>query len=235
MKLVKTNAIQVKHVGAFLAWAKSRDLEATAVQEIPGDFRFVLTPGPGRDPVQLFASLHISEESVRIVGELAAHLAEGEVAFVYSLGNDAMWISWDGKARSCDLEQVYRLAGERLNARLKPTTDNDPAMRAPRRLVVAFGSEICEALEDHRPIDQDCKGSIQVVSFENDDEMGGFFTGIDLASGEDRCLVVADSVVGHLFFEALEKNPGLDYRTWYNHYLKQPDSFYLAFPPECAS
>lgn len=238
LKLVRSNPVMVKDIDAFLAWAQSRDLEALEVEDVDGDRRFVLVPGPGRDQERLFASLYISEESIAICSELAAHLAEDEVAFVYHLGNDATWITAKGHVNACDLETVYRLAGERLNGILKPrprTIEDPDPDDWPRQVVVAFGSEICEALEDHRPIGEKCGGYTKAITFQTEGEMEAFFTGVEFATGMLRYVVVADSLVGHLFFEAQETDRGLDYKDWYNQYLKSPDSFYLGFPPGYAS
>lgn len=209
--IARTHEFRVKDKEAFLAWAEYRLLE---VCELGGDQDpnlFALGAGPRIDSWR-----YGPERSGRYdyAQELAAHLAEGEVAVMFFAGGTATAIHWDGQLLQFEPEDLTRLAAERLREMLMP--------KQPAQAVVVFGEEMSRAVDHGEPLSDDLGGWATVVSYPTESQLQAYLDGVDDGVGYlDHTVAAGGGYTHDQYLEALRENPGLDFMDWYNQNLNQ--------------
>lgn len=128
MNPVRTNPFRVKDVDVFLAWAKGRGLEVREVKASGDNRRFMLLSPPGAVQNQMLAVLGQRTDASGFAKELAPHLPEGDVAFVYSVGGPAVAIEWNGQYLHVKAEDIYNLPGLWAGMRFSQTLPADESV-----------------------------------------------------------------------------------------------------------
>ena len=124
--IARSNYFAVKDEQAFREWASglrltvlTPDLSRTTADGVP---RFGITPGRGGDngdwPDSIYDADADKIEEIDLAKQLAPHLADGEVAVLMAVGNQALRylrrtataVNNKGKTVSINLDTVYRSA-----------------------------------------------------------------------------------------------------------------------------